>query len=299
MTKKRARCVRTILAASNLLWALPAALQIAHAQDHGDRAVGEQAPNEERGNQDRKQELAEMSRRAQGTKVWQVRGTDKIPAELLPQPVLRFDSQYHRCVDATLWLYSAKGRPVAVQEVECYDRPGCPKHFYCLVSLSDGLINAQWPGEREWSSTKPGVELRALPEAPKAASTESGRMRQMREILRRFTATRVDPGNLREENRALAQPIHRYRDPDSRLQDGAIFVFVANGTSPDFFLLLELRGPDVEHGTWNYGMRRTTTGELHLRLDGKEVWSVPLQSNPGRDVYDTWLFFFENGPPVH
>jgi hypothetical protein len=39
-------------------------------------------------------------------------------------------------------------------------------------------------------------------------------------------------------------------------------------------------------------MHRTTTGELHLRLDGNEVWSVPLESNPGRDVYDTYLHFF-------
>ena len=34
-----------------------------------------------------------------------------------------------------------------------------------------------------------------------------------------------------------------------------------------------------------------TTGELHLRLDGKEVWMVPWQWVPGHNVYDTWLFF--------
>jgi hypothetical protein len=233
-----------------------------------------------------------MRRRAQSTKVWQLRGADKMPAELVAEPVLRFDSQFHRCVDATVWLYGTKGRPVAVQEVECYRRLDAPEYFYCLVSLCDGLIEARWPGEREWSSTKPGVEMRELPEGPKPAFTEAARMRQMKGIVRRFTATRIDVGNIREENRVLAQQLHRYRDPHSGLQDGAIFVFVANGTAPDLFLLLELRGPDLARATWNYGVHRTTTGELHLRLDGKEVWSVPLQSNPGRDVYDTWLFFF-------
>ena len=41
----------------------------------------------------------------------------------MAEPVLRFDSQFHRVIDATVWLYGTKGRPVAVQEVECYRRP--------------------------------------------------------------------------------------------------------------------------------------------------------------------------------
>jgi hypothetical protein len=191
-----------------------------------------------------------------------------------------------------MWLYGTKGRPVAVQEVVCHRLPGSPKFFYCLSSLSDGLIEARWPGDPDWSSTKPGVELRVLPDGPKPASTENGRILQMKELIRRFTATRIDPGNIREENRPLRRPIRRYRDPESGLQDGAIFVFVANGTAPDFLLLFELRGPDPGSATWNYGAQRVTTGELHLRLDGKEVWSVPWQFTPGRHVRDTWLFFF-------
>jgi len=281
-----------VLLVSMLVWMPSAFPQIVCAAERDSSAADKQAPSEDPAKQDRNRELEEMRRRAQSTKVWQVRGGERISAGLVPVPVLRFDSQYHGCIDATVWLYGVKGRPAAVQEVECYRRPGTPKYFYCLSSLSDGLIGAEWSGERQWTSTKPGIELRVLPDGPKAASSEAGRMRQMKQMLRRFTATRVDPGNLREENRALTQPIHRYRDADSGLQDGAIFVFVANGTAPDFFLLLELRGSDLEHATWNYAAHRTTTGELHLRLDGQEVWSVPIQSNPGRDVYDTWLFFF-------
>jgi hypothetical protein len=71
----------------------------------------------------------------------------------------------------------------------------------------------------------------------------------MKEMIRRFTSTRIDLGDIREENRVLTQPIHPYRDPESGLQDGAIFVFVANGTVPDFYLLLELRGPDLARAT--------------------------------------------------
>ncbi len=262
-------------------------------------AEGQRAAEETAGNQThkekRKEELEEMRRRAQSTTVWQLRGADKIPAELVPEPVLRFDSQYHGAIDATLWLYGVRGRPLAAQSVVCWRRPGFPKYSYCLASLSDGLIEARWRGDRQWLSTKPGIALRVLPDGPRPAATENGRMRQMKEAVRRFTAARTDKfawGDVREEDRVLVQPMRRYRDPDSGLQDGAIFAFIGSGTAPDFVFLLELRGADLEHASWNYGAQRTTTGELHLRLDGKEVWSVPQQHTPGRSVYDVWLTFF-------
>ena len=209
----------------------------------------------------------------------------------MAEPVLRFDSQFHRCIDATVWLYGTKGRPVAVQEVECYRRLDAPEYFYCLVSLCDGLIEARWPGEREWSSTKPGVEMRELPKGPKPASTEAARMRQMKGIVRRFTATRIDVGNIREENRVLAQQLHRYRDPHSGLQDGAIFVFVANGTAPDLLLTprvvrsgpgprdLELRRAPDDHG-------RTPSAPGR---QGGVVGSPTVQSGPGRVRYLAFL----------
>ena len=133
-----------------------------------------------------------------------------------------------------------------------------------------------------------------LPESPKPATTEAARTRQVKEAIRRFTASRIDKwpwGDVRGECRVLSQPIHRYRDPESTIQDGSIFVAVGEGTAPDFFLLIELRGSDLEQATWNYGVHRTTTAELHLRLDGREVWSVPQESNPGRNVYATYLHF--------
>jgi hypothetical protein len=108
MTKKLMICVQTVLIVSVLIWARPADLQIAHAQDHGNRAVGAPAPSEERRQQDRKKELEEMRRRAQGTKVWQVRGADKIPAELVPEPVYRFSSEFP--IATSLRSAATKGR---------------------------------------------------------------------------------------------------------------------------------------------------------------------------------------------
>jgi hypothetical protein len=160
-----------------------------------------------------------------------------------------------------------------------------------LFSLSDGLIEARWPGETGWSSTKPGVEMRLLPDAPKAAAADTGRLLQMKEAARRFAITMTGWQNRKDEMRLLPRPVYRYADPESGIQDGAIFAFVVYGTNPSCLILIELQGADVAHAVWKYGPRRTTDGGLNVRLDGKEVWSTDARvSSGGR--YDTWLYFF-------
>jgi hypothetical protein len=177
-----------------------------------------------------------------------------------------------------------------VQKVECYRHPSFPKYLYALFSLSDGLIEARWPGESDWSSTKAGIEMRVLPGGPKAAPTEAGRLLQMKEALRRFAITMTGWQNRKDEMRLLPRPVYRYADPDSGIQDGAIFAFVVYGTNPGCLILIEVQGRDAAHATWKYGPVRMTDGGLNMRLDGSEVWSADWRvSSGGR--YDTWLYF--------
>jgi hypothetical protein len=180
---------------------------------------------------------------------------------------------------------------LAVQEVLCTRIPSFPKYMYALYSLSDGLIEARWPGEAGWSSTKPGIEMQVLPAGLKPAPTEAGRLLQMKETARRFTATMSGGQGGPVEMRLLARPVYRYADALSGLQDGATFALVVHGTDPDCLLLIELRGSDVEHATWKYGPVRLTDGGLNVRLDGNEVWTAESRAGVnGR--YDTWLDFF-------
>lgn len=294
MDKRLRSSLQTVLVIAIPTWAFFVIDQTTRAQDQSVPALDKQSQNEERAKQERKTRLDEMGRLAQGTTVSRIDGARKTVARLVAEPVFRFDSQYHGAIDATLWFYGDKGRPAAVQSVICWRRPGFPKHGFCLVSLSDGLIEARWTGGRQWSSTRPGITLNPLAESPKPATTEAARTRQMKDAIRRFTATRIDKwpwGDVGGQCRVLSQPVYRYRDSDAGIQDGSIFVAVGEGTAPDFFLLIELRGPDLQHAIWNYGVHRTTTAELHLRLDGKEVWSVPQESNPGWNIYATYLHF--------
>lgn len=249
------------------------------------RAVGEEEAKEQR-----KARLEEMRRRADGASVAQLAGAEKIAAKLLPEPVLRYSGEFHGIVDATVWVYGDKGRPVAIEKVELY-KSWHHGYFYCLASLCDERVEAHWPGVPVWRSSRPGVEMRDLPDGPTPAATETARTRQIKELARRFTATRIDAGDIREENRLLVQPIHRYRDPEKGLLDGAIFAFIANGTNPDFMLLIELSGTDRTHAAWRYGAARMTTGELHLRIDGNEVWTVPWQDASGFAVWPTYVHF--------
>lgn len=249
------------------------------------------APADADAKQERKKKLEDMRRLAESTIVSSLAGKEKAPAKLVAEPVLRYDSQFHGIRDATVWVYGDKGRPLAVQKVEFYRAPYLTGYYYGLASLSDGLIETRWAGDPAWSSTKPGVEMQALPGGPKAAATPAGRLLQMKDQVRRFSATRINAGDIREENRLLSRPIHRYNDPAAGLQDGAIFAFVANGSNPDFFLVLELRGPDLARATWSYGQSRLTTGELRLRLDDKVVWSVPWEWVSGRNEYPTYVHF--------
>ena len=228
---------------------------------------------------------------AESTKITLRNNADKTPARLVAEPVVRYSDQLIRAIDATMWVYGTKGRPVAIQKVECYSRPDAPKYLYALFSLSDGLIEAQWLGEPGWSSTKPGVEMCVLSGGPGAALTEAGRTLQMKELIRRFAVTMTGWAQIREELRLLPRPIHRYRDPEAGLQDGAIFAFAANGTNPNFLMLIESHGPDLTRATWNYPPVRATDGQLSVRLDGKEVWSAPWQVGMG-GRYDTWLYFY-------
>ena len=102
--------------------------------------------------------------------------------------------------------------------------------------------------------------------------------------------------NVREEVRLLPRPLHRYSDPGSGLQDGAIFAFATNGTNPDCLIVIELDGKELSRAVWKYAPVRMTVAQLSVRLDQKEVWSVPYVYAPAPGTlaaFDAWLFFFD------
>ena len=111
--------------------------------------------------------------------------------------------------------------------------------------------------------------------APKPAATASGRLTQMRQLARRFAA-RETYNKVTVECRLIAQPIDRYQSEGQKIVDGAIFA-LANGTNPEFGILLETDGE-----RWRYGILRLSAAESTVSLDGQPVVSYERFNSRGR-----------------
>ena len=193
-------------------------------------------------------------------------------------------------LDGTVWLWYGDGRPLAI--LQLWTQGDGPAVWYLSPSsLSTGLVAAEGEGGWQWTPTQAGVQFKPLPDAPAPAEKAPARLRQMKEFARRFTAHQFwDPNNQRTELRLLGQPIHRYTEPKRELLDGAVFAF-CHDTDPEVILLIEAvqQGPAAR--TWRFGAARLASAELHLELDGRDVWQVPRAPGVVGDPSDPyWLF---------
>lgn len=223
-------------------------------------------------------------------------GDDK-SIHLRPDPIFRYSDQPRGFLDATLWAWETaggSGRPVAIAKVElAIDETKTPFWQFCIASLADEPITADFAKVRRLNAAKPGFDLRPVPKAPQPADKPASRARQMKEIVTRFAAT-IDAKHLdkdelvKQEMRLLPSPIHRYADELNSLQDGMIFGLTTNGTNPDMLLVIELRGTELAASVWKYGVVKMTDADVHVRLDSKEVW-VSLLTEPR----ETWEVFEE------
>ncbi|HEV3023365.1 MAG TPA: hypothetical protein VGX76_12895, partial [Pirellulales bacterium] len=207
-----------------LIW-IGSGASLAAAQDDKADAKSESQPQDTQ-SADRS---AKMRKRAEHTRVFVIEKGQQTEVTMRGEPVFRYADQPRGIVDGTLWVWGEPGRPVALEKVEYF--PPTPTNWtYCLASLSSGLVGAEWHGGRRWTATKPGLEMHFLDDGPEPSTTKPGRMRQMRDIARRFKVKGSEGTSRGEELRLISQPIHRYADDD--LEDGAIFGF-GSGTNPN------------------------------------------------------------------
>ncbi|HEY3964371.1 MAG TPA: hypothetical protein VGM05_07415 [Planctomycetaceae bacterium] len=195
---------------------------------------------------------------------------------LKPQPVLRWRNVARgQAGEAMMVFWAWHGRPVAMASI--YPWEGALYHEFGSLSRAAKLV-ARDRGNIAWSPNAAGVEFKDVPEAPEPADTPVARLRQMRAIATRFTATMTGwkgDNSDREELRLLPRPLLRYDLKDAQgahpnLIDGAAYAF-AMGTDPEVVLLLEAVSSGSE-ARWQYALARATSGGLEARLEGKVVW---------------------------
>ncbi len=190
----------------------------------------------------------------------------------------------------TLWVWSSGGRPVAMMEL--FRATGDDKLWlHALTMTSPKLVRMKANSGAMWSPKKSDFAPKALPGELGVGDKPAMRLRQMKDLARRFTAHEFwDPNNSRFELRLLTQPVHRYVDVENNVLDGAVFVF-AHGTNPEVLMLLEAVGADAATAQWQYSFARSGSAEMHVELDGKQVWlreRPPGITGTPNDSY--WLF---------
>ncbi len=238
--------------------------------------------------QQRERLLAQMRALAEETQVQFQQG--KRQPQLVASPMFRYDDQPRHFVDATMWAWTDRGRPVAFEKIEAMaqDRP---RWGYCFTSVSDRLLTVKWGDGRVYRSTEPGVEFRPLPGAPAASARIADRKLQARKLVRDFSARILtdDRTNTSEEMRLLPTPIFEYVHPETQSFLGAVFALATSGTNPDVLILLE---PRKENGktAWHFAVARMTAGGVNLKYKNETIWQAPFcKAVP--TALTTWTFF--------
>src|SRR4029453_2608237 len=197
----------------------------------------------------RAQLVAEMQSLAQQTKVNYQGSTPSL--KLNDKPVFRYDDQPRRFIDATMWVWTDQGRPMAFQKIEAveYGDLAAPNALwqFCFASTASDLLNVEWPEKRTFRSSEPGIAFAPLAAAPAVAEGNAQRKGQARDLSRKFTGRIVTSpkANISQEMRLLTTPIFEYADPETKEFRGSVFGLSTNGTNPDVLIVLEVRGAEV------------------------------------------------------
>jgi len=276
------------MAASLSLAGLSARSSSVAAADDVEQEAEQQAALERR-----ERYLEWMRTFAEGTKIV-LKDQDKDQdVQIVPNPVFRYSDEERLIPDATLWVWTRDGRPVAIQKVEGNNHGGGRQWTICFASLSEGLLKTNWPSGRRYESQTPGVTFKPIPMAAPPSDKPRLRAAELKSLKDRFSGRlSVDgAGKGGAETRTIARPIYEYDDPASGLPRGAIFGVSSTGTNPDLLLLIEARSDEDGNERWEYAHARMTSTSLILRLDDVDVWSetsVPTSNA----VFANWTFYF-------
>lgn len=193
------------------------------------------------------------------------------------EPVLRYTSPSGPTSDAAIFVWLMGGRPQIVGSFSIR-RPG-DEVVRELASFGSVPLECRIDGRAVWSPSGVGGDAHKLADAPLPAESKAQRLTQMRNLARRFSGRRY---NWREtdvlELRLMATPLYRFEASEQGILDGAIFTF-AKGTDPEVLLLLEaVAGAASSESSWQYTLARMSSQKQVMRLDDREIWSVPLYS---------------------
>ena len=209
-------------------------------------------------------------------------GDDKL--ELVKEPLLHWANPLRATTHGKCYVWTHEGRPEVFVSLFSYPK-GANK---CTVAhafntFSDHPLVAKFDDEVFWTPKKPGTaEMKMVPDSPVVAGVRGARMVQMRNIVRKFSATAGGTKDEERELRLLTTPLYRYPKSDDEYMDGALFGFVM-GTDPEVILMLESRIVDSEP-RWHYLAVRHTFTTLRVSFEDTQVWMYERGKRSGRAI---------------
>lgn len=211
-------------------------------------------------------------------------------AALVDRPLLSFGDPARTASHGTLWAFGTHGRPDAFMKL-WQGTENQTFWYQSLIRSGDRRLLLALPGGQSWRPPQEKVARTPIADADPPSASRPGRLRQLKSLAMRFNAYEVgDPDRARFELRLLVQPVHRYDDGDNGIQDGAVFV-MAHGTNPEMILLIEALGSAIDRAGWHFSAFPSSSAELHVELEGREVWTRSgAPGVVGRPTDDYWLF---------
>jgi hypothetical protein len=185
--------------------------------------------------------------------------------------VMRWSNPLVNVKDGAVYLWTDRGRPQAIIKLYTFDNE---LFTHECVSLSESRLIAEREGKIAWNPTEPGIKFSELPDAPKPAESAAERLRQMKALAGKFSATYTPiPKDAKPfELRLLIQPLLRFeKSDDPQYLDWALFAF-ANGTDPQGLLLIEARRTEGSR-RYYYAFAKMASGAVHARYDDKEIFT--------------------------
>lgn len=207
---------------------------------------------------------------------------DEITAE--KDSVLRWSWSDNGRLYGNVYVYAARGRPVAIVEFFSWFSPIQGTFFQC-TSLTSEPMKATRSGQEIWSPRGNNVVMQEVPQAPVPAETPATRLIQMRRMADAFQVEVDDKRGADSQPtirqlRLLSRPMHRYGKKEGEVLDGAMFSYSIS-TDPGAILILEAV-PTKNGPRWRYGFARVWSYGARATYSGKPVWKIE-EVNPRAD----------------
>lgn len=203
-----------------------------------------------------------------------VRASSPQPLALKEEPVMRFSNPERESgtYDGATFLWLDGTRPVAA--ISYGIRRPNDAVFREHTSFSATPLMCRKGQAEVWMPMAGGLNAQQFPDAAAPAETATSRLTQMRNLARRFSASCSRNGET-TQLRLLPQPLHRFADEPRGTLDGALFALVVSN-DPEMFVLIEAaRDKATGKSIWQYSLARMSSHQQTVKLDDKEIWSVP------------------------